>query len=263
MAAAVRLSQDGPFVGDDDADVDIIAIHGLDTRSPETWEWRDGADGQQVNWLSASCMLPSQVGSARILTCNWPADAVQQSASIPLTLKELARRLLAAILDTRRHPSKANLRATRPILFIASCLGGIVLMEALGIADHPDSDYHALRKATRGIVFLATPFRGTSFESVARWAVPLLNAKARLRGQIVTNLFDSIKGPTDKLQELVRNFIRLCLDKNHPCRVFTFYETEKTVLERKLYSGPLATWLFEPKLVRQLSRPVYLQSRHS
>jgi hypothetical protein len=47
------------------------------------------------------------------------------------------------------------------------------LIKALDMAS---GEYDSVKKATRGVVFLATPFRGTSFQAVARWAEPALKA---------------------------------------------------------------------------------------
>ncbi|KAM3548595.1 hypothetical protein ARSEF4850_009328 [Beauveria asiatica] len=162
-----------------DTDIDIIAIHGLDTKSPDTWTWKDPRDPNNkrkwVNWLGPG-MLPTSVDRVRIFTCDWPADLLVPSDLIPKTIEEYALLLLEGIesalftCETRRQD--------RPILFIASCLGGLILIMALVHADDRRSRYYCLRKATRGIIFLATPFRGTSFQDVAAWAEVGLKAKA-------------------------------------------------------------------------------------
>ncbi|KAH0494732.1 hypothetical protein TgHK011_008323 [Trichoderma gracile] len=153
---------------DGEPNVDIIAIHGLDMKSPDTWTWRskDG-DKPDVNWLSDPDMLPARLKRVRIFTCDWPADLLQDSSSVSWTIGEVARRLLAGIVDMRLPLAVDAKNRDRPILFIASCLGGIVLMKALVMADRPESDYYGIRKATRGIAILSTPFRGTSFQDIA------------------------------------------------------------------------------------------------
>jgi len=102
-------------------------------------------------------MLPSQVERVRIFTCDWPADLLPQSDLVQKTVEEYALLLLDGI---QRRPLATNDRARReerPILFVASCLGGIILAKALVDAGE---EHLSLRRATRGIVFLATPFRG-------------------------------------------------------------------------------------------------------
>ncbi|KAL6795596.1 hypothetical protein J3E68DRAFT_450501 [Trichoderma sp. SZMC 28012] len=236
----------------DETDVDIIAIHGLDAESPDTWVWKSKSPNQDTNWLASPRMLPGRIGPARIFLCDWPADLLEQPDLIQKTVEEFARLLLAGIkrrpLPKTRHTKEEG----RPIVFIASCLGGIILMKALLIADHPPSEYTAIRQSTRGIVFLATPFRGTSFQDVANWAEPGLRAWASIRGQKVSNLIGSVKESTFYLEELVRGFTQLCQDKDYPCQVFTFYEMGKTRLYRKFpLSRLLPSWLldlfFKPK----------------
>ncbi|KAK7414261.1 hypothetical protein QQX98_006858 [Neonectria punicea] len=226
-----------PSGNETEAGVDIIAIHGLDTKSPDTWTWRDPKYPRNpgVNWLSHPDMLPHIAKSARIFTCDWPADLFQQSDSIQKTNEEFARRLLDGI---KRRPPATNDRGTedRPIIFIASCLGGVILMKALVMADN---EYRCIRTATRGIVFLATPFRGTSFQDVARWAEPGLKAWATIQGQEVSKLLENVKESFD-LDELVGSFThfcqeQLCQDLADP-QVMTFYELGKTNLYHKVFS---------------------------
>ncbi|KAL7797071.1 armadillo-type protein [Trichoderma afarasin] len=248
----VRLTQIYPLPGADaETDIDIIAIHGLDTKSPDSWVWKSKPPHEDVNWLASPQMLPGRIGRARIFTCDWPADLFEQPDLIQKTAKVFARLLLAGIkrrpLPRARHKKKKD----RPIIFIASCLGGIILIKALLIADHPPSEYTAIRQSTRGIVFLATPFRGTSFQDVANWAEPGLRTWALIRGQKVSNLLDSVKGSTFHLEELVRSFTQLCQDKDYPCQVTTFYETGMTSLHRKF---PLS-WLIPSPLMNQFCQP--------
>lgn len=224
------------------ADVDIIAIHGLDTISPDTWTWKDPADPENkskwVNWLQDAEMLPSKVDCVRIFTCDWPADLFERSDLRQKTIEEFARHLLDGI--------KGRPTPHRPILFIASCLGGIVLIQALVMAD---KDYLPVRESTRGIIFLATPFRGTSFQDVATWAELGLQASGLMRCRRVSKLLERVKKPTVQLNELVCDFTELCLNATHPYQIFTYYELGNTNLLRKVF----------PCLPDSLGKPVCYQ----
>ncbi|KAK3338981.1 hypothetical protein B0H65DRAFT_499813 [Neurospora tetraspora] len=216
-----------------DTDIDIIAIHGLDTKSPDTWTWRDRRNPNvSVNWLAD--LLPVDVEKARIFTLDWPADLLQPSDLVPKLDGEIVTLLIDGI---DRELLAKNKTRDRPILFIASCLGGIILMRALTTAaDHEcTTSCYCLRKATRGIIFLATPFRGTSFEDVAFWADPGLTAWAFICGRTVSKLLDSVKGSTSDLGTLVSEFTQLCQHPNWPFLVFNFYELGRTSLWRKLF----------------------------
>ncbi|KAL8303425.1 hypothetical protein RB600_007056 [Gaeumannomyces tritici] len=237
------LSQINPDKSEMDTDIDIIAIHGLDTKSPDTWTWKNTRDPKNeakwANWLQDTDMLPNKVERVRIFTCDWPADLLQKS--IPTTLQESAR----VLLDNINRHLTANTTKDRPILFVASCLGGIILIKALEIdrSGHGSDSPH-LRRATRGIVFLATPFGGTAFKNMPDL---VLKAWASLRDQTVTALIDYAKEPTSELDELVCKFIQLQQAGGY--HVYTFWEGNPTTLLRKIYlawmfsKGMLLAWL--------------------
>ena len=245
----VRLSLVSPRDGNPpNADVDIIAIHGLDTTSPGTWTWDttkceesdiskhpDYPKGHcVVNWLQDPGMLPAKVGSARIFTCDWPAAMFEPTYLAQMSDQQFASHLLAGIKN------RESATDDRPILFIASCLGGIILMNALIIASDSD-DYRAIRRATRGVIFLATPFRGTSLQAVAEWADFLLKTQARFKRKVLTTLLHLVNGKeVVDLRHIVSRFTRLCPDQACPCRVANFFELGKTNLGKKAGIGFMA-----------------------
>lgn len=241
----VYPTDDGPGEGGPGPDVDIIAIHGLDTNSPDTWKWRVPSNrktglGTEVNWLANPDMLPTVTGRTRIFTCDWPADLLQQS-SVPTTLHECAESLRSSLVQ------HLTANRGRPLLFIASCLGGIILIKALEIDNQhaeDSSDSPSLTRATRGVVFLATPFRGTAFKNMPGF---LLKTLSSLQDQTVTALIDYALGATPDLDELAKSFITLT--KKHRYEVSMFWEARNTVLLRKFHLAwivspwILATWL--------------------
>ncbi|KAH7111296.1 hypothetical protein B0J11DRAFT_194475 [Dendryphion nanum] len=241
----VYPTKDDPEEDGAGPDIDIIAIHGLDTNSEKTWTWKNEKKDIQVNWLSHSDMLPKYVGKARIFTYDWPGDLLQPSDLVQKTQDEFAVLLFQEIRSRLQITSDPATSEDRPILFIASCLGGIVLMKALVGAG---STYQSVRRATRGIIFLATPFRGTSFQDVAALAEPGLNAWAWIRGREVIKLLTIVKEPTLDLVKLVQDFTSLCQDKDYPCQVSTFYEKGKTSLPSNLFPW-LPAWLRQEKLL--------------
>ncbi|EAU36043.1 predicted protein [Aspergillus terreus NIH2624] len=244
---AVRLQQVYPPPENQTrTDIDIIAIHGLDTNSEATWVW--DPKGDNVNWLKQSDMLPTRFRSARIFTCDWPADLFEDPDFVQKEFEEFARLLLAGIKS--RSPATNGVcgkAEERPIGFIASCLGGVILMKALVMASH---EYQCVKQATRGIIFLATPFRGTSFEDVARWAEPGLNAWASLRGKKISHLLKLAKSSFN-LEELVRNFTALCQENDLADYIVTFYETGNTRLTHKVVRW-LPQYLAQEKPVRPM-----------
>ena len=94
-------------------------------------------------------------------------------------------------------------------------------------------EYLSVKRAARGIVFLATPFWGTSFQDVARWAELGLRAWAAIHARTVSNLIKHVK-LTFKLGELVRSFTALCRGNEPIDYMLTFYETSMSSLPRKI-----------------------------
>jgi hypothetical protein len=107
-------------------------------------------DGRHVNWLADPKMLPEAVPGASIFTYDWNANYFDHA---PVdTLLRHADALLTLV-------SENQLPEKRPIIFVASCFGGLVLAEALTRAAQEGSRYRHVLFSTVGIVFLATPFR--------------------------------------------------------------------------------------------------------
>ncbi|EWG36099.1 hypothetical protein FVEG_00256 [Fusarium verticillioides 7600] len=143
-------------------EIDIFVLHGLDARSDKTFvAWRvDGEKGSgDVHWLSDEHMLPSQMPQARILTYDWNAN-YDKTAS-----KETMRAHADTLLeDIHKNRAEFN-RSQVPIIFIASCFGGVLLSAALVGAlelQHPQIELRrGIFDSCIGIVFLGTPFRGS------------------------------------------------------------------------------------------------------
>ncbi|KAM0492244.1 hypothetical protein ACHAP8_010107 [Fusarium lateritium] len=189
-------------ISERDTGIDIIAIHGLDTKSPDTWTYKE-SDGQNVNWLIDSEMLPKEVPGTRIYTCNWPAAMFETNDSVPFGIEELAESLLHGLLSLLSEKD-------RRFLFIASCLGGVILIKALVMAK---DGYKAIEDATRGIVFLATPFRGTSFADIAKFAQPGLHAWGLIQKERLTGLLDWLVDMDSATLDCVP--MRIPLDRTH------------------------------------------------
>lgn len=211
-------------------DIDIIAIHGLGTKSPDTWDFKDVRSGKVVkNWLHDADMLPSKIGKARIFTCDWPAEMLESSKMAEMRIEQIAAELSNGL--NRRSPNNDD-NDKRPVLFIASCLGGLILMKALTEPKKHDP----IPFATRGVIFLATPFHGTAFENIAYWAKPGMSVRAWLHGKRVTTLAEAWE-PSLEITSLARNFT--AFQGKHEVLHSAFYETAPTDLLKKNLPWPL------------------------
>lgn len=248
----VYLTQINPGKTREETDIDIIALHGLDTKSPDTWTYSHPAPslkGSQhenlgevgINWLENENMLPANLGPARIFTCDWPAELFRPLQLIQMDMEEYARLLLETI-QGQLFDVGDDEAAERPIFFIASCFGGIILINALSMADDKNSKYHDVGKATRGIVFLATPFRGTSYQHIAGWVEPFLKIWAAVRGRDVNQQLGSVKAPTMELGSAVQKFTSFRIRRGSSLEIRVFYELGVTNLSKKLFHR-LPTWL--------------------
>ncbi|GKZ33018.1 hypothetical protein AbraIFM66950_002735 [Aspergillus brasiliensis] len=200
--------------------MNVIAIHGLETKSDRTWVYKK--DSRDTKWLSDKDMLPEVVPNARIYTYNWEANFYADSTQ--KTLDEHASSLLWHLKTTLGSDPK-------PILFIASCFGGLVVAEALSQADRQSGSYQNILMSTIGIVFLATPFKGTTVAKVARLQVSV----GRILGKWTSrSLITKLDGSDEVLGKLRRHFTTILHDSRLQMPVFFFYETKETELLRRL-----------------------------
>ncbi|GAW20848.1 hypothetical protein ANO14919_103600 [Xylariales sp. No.14919] len=204
-------------------EVDIVAIHGLDTQSPTAWEaWEDGDRDRPVHWLRHEKMLPSIIENARIFTYDWNASYDENSSHA--TLLGMANGLLERL---RIQRSKDEIK--RPIVFVASCFGGLLLIKALHRAQEAP-DYQDIFEFTVGAVFLGTPFQGSdqSFYNAAQVRINVaLSAGGEVSKQMVEYLNNS-DGERRELDELVQRFRELHRQKAYEFPMICFYETQET-----------------------------------
>ncbi|PQE15930.1 Tetratricopeptide-like helical domain protein [Rutstroemia sp. NJR-2017a BVV2] len=214
----------------DNTTIDIIAIHGLDTGSPRTWEYRKNG-GSAVNWISDGEMLPALVPEARIYTYEWNANCFQDA---PVqTMFGHADKFLACVAGEQASQS-------RPIIFVASCFGGLILAEAMCRAAQEGSPYRHILLSTVGAVFLATPFGGSDAASQAQW---LVTVKGIMGEQSSDQLVRDLKEKHNFVRHRVQKFAEIAHADSVRLPVRCFYETKKTKLLRKLLSRNFAAKL--------------------
>jgi hypothetical protein len=221
-----EIAQVYPQSGQDiQTDIDIYAIPGLDAKAPDTWVWVDPENKERkCNWLKDPKMIPHYIPNARIFTYNWNSDLFREPKTAELIVAEHARCLLA---DIQYHRRQVGLAKVRPVVFIASCLGGIVLADALSMTTK-DSDYASLINAVVSIIFLATPFRGTSLQDMFIVALGTLSPKAWWTNKALsTSLLNDLGGSTQAIEDVVADFTNRLDPK---VLLYCFYETEPTNL---------------------------------
>lgn len=166
-------------------------------------------------------MLPATVPEARVFTYDWNADYFRDA---PVeTLLGHADTLLAHIAETRG--TKA-----RPIVFIASCFGGLVLVEAINRAGQEGSPHRQTLLSTVGAVFLATPFNGADASREAKWQVVI----GGVMGKDCSNeLVQDLERKQDFVRGQVRMFTEIANADSIRLPLYCFYETKKTEILRR------------------------------
>jgi tetratricopeptide (TPR) repeat protein len=202
----------------------IIAIHGLGANPDTTWvrEVKDKTGAtRSIHWLKDKDMLPSLVPDAQIWTfcynSKWLGEAPIHH------LDSLGIQLLTLI-----HQNRPESSHQKPIVFIAHSFGGIILEEALTSAAIADQYKHILN-ATTGIIFLGTPFRGsTSVEQAS-----LIADAANVLGYDSSKtLLSSLTPTSQRLAELLSDFTKTAIAEN--LRIVCFFEQVKTVIVRNM-----------------------------
>lgn len=160
-APALLSFPDGVHVLHDrrDAAIDICFIHGLTGNRESTWT----AQGQTAPWPKT--LLPPKLETARILTYGYDADIMRKSVAGANRLIDHATNLLTD-LTTDRLCSNAS---TRPLIFIAHSLGGLVCKEAILLSrNNPEAHLRGLFEFVKGIIFMGTPHKGSWMSDWAR-----------------------------------------------------------------------------------------------
>ncbi|KAL8388742.1 hypothetical protein RB599_010070 [Gaeumannomyces hyphopodioides] len=135
-----------------DATVDICFVHGLTGNRDSTWT----ADGHSTPWPGT--LLSQKLRNARILTYGYDAYVLQRSVASNNRLNDHAKNFLND-LTTDRASCEAR---SRPLIFVAHSLGGLVCKEAiLHSRNHPEPHLRNIFDCTKGIIFMGTPHKGS------------------------------------------------------------------------------------------------------
>ncbi|KGO72741.1 hypothetical protein PITC_057170 [Penicillium italicum] len=141
--------------GPDNANVDIVFIHGVAGHRDATWTARGTTDP----WPQT--LLPPIIPTARILTFGYDANVGDWKGS-QSSIANHAGNLLTA-LSTYRENDDTN---ERPIIFVCHGLGGLVCEDALLTSNQrPEQHLNNILHSTRGIIFLGTPHHGSALAS--------------------------------------------------------------------------------------------------
>ncbi|KAL3421193.1 NACHT and WD domain-containing protein [Phlyctema vagabunda] len=199
------------------AKVDIIFIHGLGGTSQTTWSKNKDLE---LFWPQKFLPLEPDICQARIMTFGYNANFLQTNSSSVL---EFAKGLLYD-MKFAHDDSVDDLHIGQvPLIFVAHSMGGLIVKEAY-LQGQLDPEYQQIIKAVTGILFMATPHRGSNFAAI-------LNRILQV---------SIVSSPKDYVSDLVRNsfMIQKINDQfRHiapKLNIVSFYETQPTPLPLNL-----------------------------
>ncbi|KAI4158786.1 MAG: hypothetical protein LQ342_007133 [Letrouitia transgressa] len=131
---------------------DIIFVHGLGGTAHQTWSWNRDLTYFWPAWLACELGL----SSARSLTFGYNSNF--KGAATKLNITDFAKELLFHMLVFAQGFGGSF--GTRPIIFVAHSMGGLVVKKAYILGKH-DSTYATIISETYGMLFLGTPHRGS------------------------------------------------------------------------------------------------------
>lgn len=214
------------FYEPNDAVGDIVFVHGLGGSSRGTWSWSRETDSFWPTWLSEE---DEMLAKFRMSTFGYAAKFRDSNAPENLDIVDFAQDLLLQLLAIIGNES------TRPgpILFVVHSLGGLVVKKALCLGKL-DQKYSEVASRCRGIIFLATPHRGSKMAKILNnvlAASPLTTTKPYIAG---------LEKQSTTILDINESFTQHC-DGLLLC---SFFETLKTsmVLTKHLVSGILKKW---------------------
>ena len=193
-----------------DAEIDIIAVHGLDPldnplHATKTWSARNGK-----LWLSD--FLPDRNPRIRVLLYGYNSSAVFGASTSGIN--GAAENLLNYLRIERKQAPK------RPIVWISHSLGGIVVKKAIINAYVSGDYYEDIHDATRGVIFFGTPHRGGHLATLGDHLAKICRV---VSGDVRNNIMEALRKDSMFASDINKDFERRA--RALDLRVLNFIET--------------------------------------
>ncbi|WKT50437.1 Ankyrin repeat [Fusarium oxysporum f. sp. vasinfectum] len=205
--------------------VDLVAVHGLGGHPTKTWRHAK----TKAFWLQE--FIPQDIENARVMTYGYKSDVAFSKSTAGV--EEFAMDLLARLKMVREDKWK------RPIIFICHSMGGLIVKKALIFAHDRQQIYNTIAESKVGIIFLATPHRGSGLAAPGQLASKLLRA-CGIRTN--TKLVTSLRQNAEVLWDISCQFV----DRATETYIKTFYETDSLSFMSSLVVKKDSAVLFHP-----------------
>lgn len=191
----------------DNAQVDLIFVHGLGGSSLKTWSWQRDPVNFWPAWLKDEITLPD----LRVFTFGYTANILGPDNS--MSILDFAKDLLNRIQGY--HDDEVPI-GHRPIVFVAHSMGGLVVKKAYIIGRH-DTHYGEMLAQVRGIMFLSTPHRGSASASTLKTLLSATLGKDK-------TYISELKNNSTSIEDLNEQFRGAC----EHLQLVSIYETKPT-----------------------------------
>lgn len=215
--------------------VDICFVHGLTGNRESTWT----ADGQSRPWPET--LLSKFLDKARIITYGYDAYVVRGVTKVASgnRLIDHATNFLND-LSTDRAIENAS---SRPIIFVAHSLGGLVCKEALLLSrNNPEPHLKSLFTSTKAVAFMGTPHTGSW---MADWSTILATALGIVKStnKSLLEILETDDQFLESIQVGFLSMIRGLQREGRQLEITCFYEElPLPVIGRKVVSKDSATF---------------------
>lgn len=192
-----------------DAEVDVIAVHGLDPlnnplHATQTWSAPNGN-----LWLRD--FLPERKPRIRVLLYGYNSSAVFHASATGIN--GAAENLLDYLRLERRQDPR------RPIVWVSHSLGGIVVKKAIINAYISGDYYESIHNATRGVVFFGTPHRGGNLATLGDLMARICRV---VSGDVRNNIMEALRTDSMFAGDINKDFARRAMALE--LRVLNFIE---------------------------------------
>lgn len=216
-----------PLYDREDANVDIVAITGLDGHALGSFRSDDGGSV----WLRD--FAPEDIPQARWMTYGY--DSAVFGSENHSGIREYADTCLRSLVRFRQRTNTTD----RPLCFLCHNIGGIVLKEVLikssKAIEDGDDELGQILRVTHGLLFMGVPNLGLRHQQLV--SVVQGKPNERLIRDLVVG--KEQEEPSQFLELLNEAFERLDRQRRPPFEIMSYYETRSspTAMVRTLRIG--------------------------
>ncbi|KAF7895792.1 uncharacterized protein EAF01_009754 [Botrytis porri] len=201
--------------------VDIVFVHGLEGAA--TAGFLENEEGPEKLWLYD--LLPKSLPTARILTFGYQSDAISLINSRGSVISTYTKSLLESLTAFRVPHQEAP---SRPLVFLAHSLGGLVVQKALIVASTgARADFFAIKRSTSAILFFATPHHTDhkGIFNILRYFSGVRRCQGSSEEFICKSEFQcNLDDTSAQLRQIQENFEHLRLQQSFKLSIDSFFE---------------------------------------